>query len=80
MINNHGDEISIAYCTKILYYKEGNYKYFVDKFLSHTYEIFYGKKSTTMPKDLRKFLRLSPEVRIGDWYLFRNHTVIRVYG
>jgi hypothetical protein len=25
-------------------------------------------------------LQLSPDKRVGDWYLFENHTEIRVYG
>jgi hypothetical protein len=73
-MNSHGEEIPVVNWTKILYYKEGNYKDFVKRFLSYTHDIFIGKKSNRIPKELRNFLSLSPKVKIGDWFLFRNHT------
>ena len=31
-------------------------------------------------EEIKKVLQLSEHIRIGDWYLFQNHTEIRVYG
>lgn len=36
-----------------------------------------------MPKisqELKELLQLSPNNRTGDWYIFENHTIIRIYG
>jgi len=30
--------------------------------------------------DMKKILQLSKQYRIGDWYLYKNHTEIRIYG
>ena len=38
---------------------------------------------TTQPRisqDLKDLLQLSPDTRTGDWYIFENHRMIRVYG
>ena len=38
---------------------------------------------TTLPRishEIKYLLQLSPDTRTGDWYIFENHTMIRVYG
>lgn len=30
--------------------------------------------------DMKKILQLSKNYRIGDWYFYQNHTILRIYG
>ena len=30
--------------------------------------------------DIRRVLQLSKQYRVGDWYLYQNHTEIKIYG
>ena len=31
-------------------------------------------------QELKDLLKLSPDTRIGDWYIFKNHIVLRLNG
>lgn len=56
------------------------FKEFVDNFLSHSHTILYGKPSLKMHLEFRTLLQLSIELKVGDWFLYENYTIIRIYG
>ena len=31
-------------------------------------------------EEIKRILQLSEKYKVGDWYLYKNHTEIRVYG
>jgi hypothetical protein len=39
-----------------------------------------GRPETKINDEVQRILHLSDHTRTGDWYLYQNHTEIRVYG
>jgi len=39
-----------------------------------------GSPLPRISDDIKRILQLSKQYRVGDWYLYQNHTEIRVYG
>ena len=79
-MDSYGEVVSVVEWTKFLSRQERSYKDFIDKFLAYTQELFFGKKLNRIPEDSRKFLQLSPEISIGNSFLFRNYKIVKVYG
>ena len=52
----------------------------INKIMSLTYYIMFGSMPPRISFELRKALQLSLYTKIGDWYLFENHTILRIYG
>ena len=42
--------------------------------------LFFSKRLPRVLPKMRTILQISIEKRIGDWFLFENGTVIRLYG
>ena len=78
-MNNQGEVILVLDRTIIITYKEGGYKEFIDVFPSYSHELFFGRKSSKIPKEFKKLLQLNPKKRRGDWFLFRNQAIIWIW-
>ena len=79
-LNEVGEVKPVREWTDIIVLKDRGYKYFVDKFLFFTHEIFFIKKLERMPLEFRKPLQMSPKVKVGDWYLYKDYIIIMIYG
>ena len=53
---------------------------FFNKVMAKVFISLFGSLSPRVSEELRNHLQLSPTTKIGEWYLFENHTIIRVYG
>jgi hypothetical protein len=42
--------------------------------------IFSGKPEPWINDEVQRVLHLSDNAKIGDWYLYQNHTEIRVFA
>lgn len=40
----------------------------------------HGDHSPRMPLECNKLLQLSVDIRVGDWYLCKDYTILRIYG
>jgi hypothetical protein len=58
---------------------EGFTKY-VNRFMSTAYTIIHEEVPPRLFPEFKKLLQLSLDTKVGDWYLFQNHTEIRIYG
>ena len=58
---------------------EGMFKFF-NKIISKAFKLSFGEELPIILEELKNNLQLSPQTRVGDWFLFENHTMIKVYG
>ena len=52
---------------------------FTNRVMSSVYKLIFNKELPRVSEDMKSKLQLSSEP-IGDWFLFKDHTIIRVYG
>ena len=57
-----------------------NLKEFTNKVMNIAYNIIHGVDLRKITKEGREWLQFTPETRVGVWFLFKDHTIIRVYG
>jgi len=48
--------------------------------MSKVFEIIHNEVPPRVFLECRQLLQLSPNKRVGDWYIFENYKQIRVYG
>lgn len=53
---------------------------FVDLNMYATHILFHGDAPPRMLPELQKILQLSKKKRIGDLYLAKKYTILRIYG
>jgi hypothetical protein len=53
---------------------------FINEVMAKAYSMMFGSLPAKIYTELKKKLQLSPNVKVGDWFLFEKYTVIRVYG
>jgi hypothetical protein len=53
---------------------------FVDHFMSKYYQIIYNQDPPRIFPKCKKLLQLSPDIRVGYWYVFEHYIEIRIYG
>jgi len=53
---------------------------FIDLFVHPTFTLLVGAPPPKISGDIKKILQLSKHYKKGDWYLYQNQTVIRIYG
>ena len=61
-------------------YMNRYYTKFMNFLMSKVYTAIFSKKLPRVIPEMRTILQPSTEKRIGDWFLFENGTVIRLYG
>ena len=57
-----------------------SYSEFIDQFVHPATTLLTGVSPPRLSNEIRKTLQLSKSYKVGDWYLYQNHTVIRIYG
>ena len=57
-----------------------SYNEFIDLFVHPATTVLTGVYPPRVSSEIKKILQLSKQYRIGDWYLYRNHTEIIIYG
>ena len=82
-VDAQGSPRSVVYWTSIFHRKfNAPYTYckFIDLFIHPAMSLFLSSPPPTLTDEMQRILQLSKAYSIGDWYLYRNHTVIRIYG
>jgi hypothetical protein len=59
---------------------EFNFKEFIEQFYHPVVSMLSGRLEPQINEEIQRILHLSNLAKNGDWYLYQNHTEIRVYG
>jgi hypothetical protein len=59
---------------------EYRFKAFIDIFYHRVVIILSGRPEPRINDEFQRILHLSDNAKTGDWYLYQNHTEIRVFG
>jgi hypothetical protein len=59
---------------------EYNFAEFIDQFYHPVLGMLAGVPEPRVNDEVRRVLHLSENTKTGDWYLYQNHSEIRVYG
>jgi hypothetical protein len=59
---------------------EFSFKQFIELFYHPVVSILNGRPEPRISEQIQRFLHLSNLAKTGDWFLYQNHTEIRVYG
>jgi hypothetical protein len=59
---------------------EFNFKQFIEQFYQLVVSMLSGKPKPRVNEEVHRILHLLDLAKIGDWYLYKNHIEIRVYG
>lgn len=57
-----------------------SYCEFVDLFVYPVSSLLMRTPPPRLTHDMQKILQLSKNYKIGDWYFYQNHTILRIYG
>lgn len=81
-LDTKGKESSFIYWTPLVhnFYTKFTYTYFIYSFV---YPFMNMLTSNTQPRislEIKRILQLAKNNKVGDWYLYQNHTNIRIYG
>ena len=57
-----------------------SYSEFIDQFVYPVSCLLMKVPPPRITYEMQKILQLSKNYKLGDWYLYQDHTVIRVYG
>jgi len=81
-LDSKGNQRSVIFWSSVLHNYDSPYTYseFIDLFVHLASTLLIGAPPPRISGDMRKILQLSKQYRIGDWYLYQNHTEIRIYG
>ena len=68
--------------TTLVHQSQSPYSYsdFIDLFVHLVMEMLAGSPSPRISLEIKRVLQLSKQTKVGDWYLYQNHTKIRIYG
>jgi hypothetical protein len=59
---------------------EYDFKAFIDQFYHLVVGMLSGRPEPQINDEVQRILHLSDNAKTGDWYLYQNHTEIRVFG
>jgi hypothetical protein len=59
---------------------EYDFKAFIDQFYHPVVSMLSGRPKPRINDEVQRILHLSDNAKTGDWYLYQNHTEIRVFG
>jgi hypothetical protein len=59
---------------------EYSFKDFIDQFIHPVVCMLNNNTEPRINEEIQRVLHLSDQAKTGDWYLYQNHTEIRVYG
>ena len=81
-LDTKGNPRSVIFWSAIFHNSfESPYSYneFIDLFVHPATTLLTGFSPPRVNNYMKKILQLSKQYRIGDWYLYKNHTEIRIY-
>jgi hypothetical protein len=82
-LDSKGERRSVIFWSSIFHQvQDSPYSYceFVDQFAYPVICLLKRTPPARLSRDMQKILQLSRTYKIGDWYFYQNHTVIRIYG
>jgi hypothetical protein len=59
---------------------EFSFKQFIEQFYHPVVSMLSGRQEQRINEEIQRILHLSDLAKMGDWYLYQNHTEIRIYG
>jgi hypothetical protein len=59
---------------------EYDFTTFIAQFYHPVVSMLGGRPEPQINEEVQRVLHLSEDVKTGDWYLYQNHSKIRVYG
>jgi len=73
---------SIIFWTPLFHNFESPYTYldFIDSFDRLMMTMLKGSPPPKVSGEIKMVLQFSKQSKVGDWYLYQNHTEIRIYG
>ena len=60
--------------------KDYSYKHFIELLIHPALNLLSSNSEPRIMEEIRKSLQLSDQTKTGDWYLYQNYTVLRIYG
>lgn len=81
-LETEGNPQSIVFWTSLIRKDstEFTYKDFIDSFIHPVPNTLRSSSQPRINEEMKKILQLLENSRTRDWYLYQNHTEIRVYG
>ena len=53
---------------------------FANSIMSKMYKMLFDEDLPRVLDEMKCLMQSSPEDRVGDWFLYRDYTVLRIYG
>jgi len=60
--------------------KQINMFEFANSIMSEMYKMLFDEDLPRVLDEMKYLMQSSPEDRVGDWFLYRDYTVLRIYG
>ena len=81
-LDTKGQPRSVIFWTPLIHQYSSPYSYneFIDSFVHPVMTMLSGTPPPRMSPEIRRVLHLNINHQVGDWYLYQNHTEIRIYG
>jgi len=82
-IDTKGNPRSVIFWTSIFHQSFAcpyTYNEFIDQFVHPVTTMLTGNPPSRIGDEIKSILQLSKQYRVGDWYLYQNHTKIKIYG
>jgi len=82
-LNSKGERRSVVFWSFVFHQVQHSpYSYydFIDQFVYPVSCLLMKAPPTRVTYEMHKLLQLSKSYNVGDWYLYQNHTMIRIYG
>lgn len=82
-LDSKGERRYVIFWTSVFHEVQNSpYSYceFIDLFVYPVSCLLRRTPPARLSYDMQKILQLSKNYKIGDWYFYQNHTIIRMYG
>lgn len=81
-MDEQGNQLYVIFQTMLVMneQKEYSYKQFIEMLVHPVLSVLSRRSEPRMSEEIRKFLQLSNQVQIGDWYLYQNYTELKIFG
>lgn len=82
-LDSKGERRSIIFWSSVFHEVQNSpfsYYELIDQFVYPVSCLLKRSPPPRLSYDIQKTLQMSKSYKIGDWYLYQNHTVIRIYG
>ncbi len=79
-LDTKGKEILVIFWTSLVHKFSTSYKYFRDSFAYPVMNMLTTKTRLRINPKIKRVLHLAKNSKVGDQYLYQNHTEIGIYG